>query len=318
MAAMRAWCQIDECGPGTGAPGRIMLAVGGLTVPLLVAAIALGALVGRRTDGTPVARRIWRTIYWANLPLFPIIVAAAPIGEVGPAVLAAYAVLALLVVGVQAYARRRFSDTAERAAFALASTWSNTGWLGPPVVTALLGPDALPVALLYAGAVSAPFNMLVNATLAAAHDRAHLLQILRVSIARNHYLGPVLLGLVYGLAGGSVPDQLLHVAQLGVVAGSFPAFFAFGLVLARTSLVPDAVVGTALVIRLLIAPGLLLATSLLVDMPSAFVLQAGMATGMNVLVLSSEHRLPLRRVVATIFWGTLLVLLASAVYLAFW
>jgi hypothetical protein len=46
--------------------------------------------------------------------------------------------------------------------------------------------------------------------------------------------------------------------------------------------------------------------------------QAGMATGMDVLVLSSEHRLPLRRVVATIFWGTLIVLLAAAGYLALW
>jgi predicted permease len=289
--------------------------VGGLTIPVLVAALALGAIVGRRIDGRATARRVWRTIYWTNLPLFPVIVAAAPIDAVGPAVVAAYAALVVTVTGVQLYARYRFSDTAERAAFQLAATWANTGWLGPPVIVAVLGPEALPTALLYAGAVSAPFNMLVNATLAAAHDRSHLLQIARVSIARNHYLGPTAAGLAYGLAGGPVPEGLLHVAQLGVVAGAFPAFFAFGLVLARTSLVPDGVVGTALATRLLIAPGLLVGASSLVAMPRAFVLQAGMATGMNVLVLSSEHRLPLRRVVATIFWGTLLVLLAAGVYL---
>jgi malate permease and related proteins len=166
--------------------------------------------------------------------------------------------------------------------------------------------------------VSAPFNMLVNATLAAAHDRARLVQIVRVSIARNHYLGPMLLGLVYGLAGGPVPDAALDVAKLGVVAGSFPAFFAFGLVVARTSLVPDDSVAVALACRLLAAPGLLLLAALVVDVPDAFIVQAGMATGMNVLVLSSEHRLPLRRVVATIFWGTVIVLLAAAGYLALW
>ncbi len=292
--------------------------MGGLAVPLLVAAIALGVVAGRRADGRPLARRIWRTIYWANLPLFPIIVAAAPVDEVGPAVLAGYAALVVLVLGVRLYARHRFTDTAERAAFGLAATWGNTGWLGPPVVTAVLGHEALPIALLYAGAVSAPFNMLVNATLAAAHDRARLLQIIRASIARNHYLGPMLIGLVYGLAGGPVPEDLLDVAKLGVVAGSFPAFFAFGLVMARTSLVPDDVVAVALACRLLAAPGLLLVAALAVDIPDAFIVQAAMATGMNVLVLSSEHRLPLRRVVATIFWGTVIVLLVAAGYLAFW
>jgi predicted permease len=290
--------------------------VGGLAVPLLIVAIALGTAVGRRIDGRPLARRLWRTIYWTNLPLFPVIVAAAPVKEVGSAVLAAYGVLLLTVTGVQIYARFRFRDTAERAAFQLAATWANTGWLGPPVVTAVLGPQALPTALLYAGAVSAPFNMLVNATLAATHDRARVLQIFRVSIARNHYLGPTLAGLVYGLAGGPVPARLLDAAQFVIVAGAIPAFFGFGLVLARTSLVPDGTVGAALLTRLVIAPGLLLATGAVVAMPRAFVLQAGMATGMNVLVLSSEHRLPLRPVVATIFWGTLTVLLAAGTYLA--
>jgi len=290
--------------------------VGGLTIPLLVVAIGLGAAMGRRTDGRPLASRLWRVIYWSNLPLAPVLVAAAPVGEVGGAVVACYLALTVTVIGVQLYARHRFTDTAQQAAFQLSATWANTGWLGPPVVVAVLGDDHLPIALLYATAISAPFNMLVNASLAAAHDRAHVLQILKVSIVRNHYLGPTLVGLVYGLAGGPVPARLLDVAQVVIVAGAIPAFFGFGLVLARTSLVPDGTVGAALATRLVIAPGLLAAAGTLVAMPRAFVLQAGMATGMNVLVLSNEHRLPLRPVVSTIFWGTLIVLLAAGTYLA--
>jgi predicted permease len=291
--------------------------VGGLTIPLLVVAIALGAAVGRRTDGRPLASRLWRVIYWTNLPLAPVLVAAAPVGEVGAAVIACYLALAVTVTGVQLYARHRFrDDTAQQAAFQLSATWANTGWLGPPVIVAVLGHDQLPIALLYATAISAPFNMLVNASLAAAHDRAHILQIVKVSILRNHYLGPTLVGLVYGLAGGPVPARLLDVAQVVIVVGAIPAFFGFGLVLARTSLVPDGTVGAALVTRLVIAPSLLLAAGTLVAMPRAFVLQAGMATGMNVLVLSNEHRLPMRPVVSTIFWGTLIVLLVAGAYLA--
>jgi predicted permease len=283
---------------------------------MLVLAIALGAAVGRRRDGRPLASRIWRIIYWSNLPLTPVLVASAPIGQVGAAVVACYLALAITVTGVQLYARYRFRDTAQQAAFQLSATWANTGWLGPPVVTAVLGHDQLPVALLYATAISAPFNMLVNASLAAAHDRAHIVQIAKVSILRNHYLGPTALGLIYGAAGGPVPARLLDVAQVVVVVGAIPAFFGFGLVLARTSLAPDGTVGAALATRLVIAPSLLIAAGTVVAMPKAFVLQAGMATGMNVLVLSNEHRLPLRPVVSTIFWGTLIVLVTAGAYLA--
>lgn len=286
----------------------------GVVIPLLIVAVLAGAAYGRDRDARPLARRLWRTIYWVNLPFFPVLVAHAPIHEVGAAMLAAFATLAVLVTLVELYAHRRFDDSAERAAFSLSATWPNTGWLGPPVVSAVLGAGALPTALLYATAVSAPFNMLVNATLAAAHDRRHVLGILRVSILRNHYLGPTLLGLVGALLEVDVPSGLLDAAEWVVVGGAIPAFFAFGLVLARTSLVPDEAVGAALVFRLAIAPGLLFAVSRLVAVPDAFLIQAGMATGMNVLVISSEHRLPLHGLVSAIFWGTAIVLAGAGAY----
>ena len=92
-----------------------------------------------------------------------------------------------------------------------------------------------------------------------------------------------------------MPARLLDVAQLVMVVGAIPAFFGFGLVLARTSLVPDGAVGAALATRLVIAPSLLLAAGSWWPCRDAFVIQAGMATGMNVLVLSNEHRLPCGR-----------------------
>ena len=141
-----------------------------------------------------------------------------------------------------------------------------------------------------------------------------MLGILRVSILRNHYLGPTLLGLVGALPRSTCPTRLLDAAELVVVGGAIPAFFAFGLVLARTSLVPDGRWARRSSSASPWSPGLLLAVSQLVAVPRRLPLQAGMATGMNVLVISSEHRLPLHGLVSAIFWGTAIVLVGAGAY----
>ena len=69
----------------------------------------------------------------------------------------------------------------------------------------------------------------------------------------------------------------------------------------------SAPVGVALVLRLAVAPGLLfLLSSSLADVPDAYLLQAGMASGINSLIVGHLYGLDLRLAASTIAWSTAL------------
>jgi predicted permease len=284
-------------------------------LPILLAAAAIpGVLVGRRIDGGPLARQIWRVIYWTGLPLVPLVLAAAPIGAAGGAVLAATGCLLVVVAVSLVYARLRFAGRPERAAFALSAFWPNTGWLGIPVCACMLGPRAVPAAVLYASVASAPHNFVVGGSLAASHGSSGG-GALAAAVRRNHYLLPTLLGVVWALSGVPYPVGLAHAASLFVVATAVPAFFALGLTLARVPLRPDRDLWAALSLRLGLSPLLLLGASAFVAVPRAFLVQAAMATGLNTLTLAGEHGLPMRRVAPAVAWSTGLVLAGATAWL---
>ena len=62
-------------------------------------------------------------------------------------------------------------------------------------------------------------------------------------------------------------------------------------------------------------PALLASAALLVPMPRAFLLQAGMATGLNTLTMANEHGLPVARVAPVVAWSTGLVVAAAGAWL---
>jgi malonate transporter len=219
-----------------------------------------------------------------------------------------------LVAG--AYARTRFSESADRAAFTLSAFWGNTGWLGVPVTVALLGTDAMPAALLYASVASAPHNFLVGGTIAASHGRRVSPATLLAAARRNHYLLPTALGVTWALSGLPRPGGTATVLSYLTPVVALPAFFALGLVLARVPLTPDRDTWAALVIRLGLSPVLLLAATPFLAVPRPFLVQAGMATGLNTLSFAGEHGLPVRRIAPTIAWSTILVLLGATAWMA--
>jgi predicted permease len=281
----------------------------------LLAMFAPGFLLARSHHPHAVARdRLWRGIYWLGVFTLPVLLATAPIRKAGPAVFASTGCLLLVVGAASAYGRLRYRTSAERAAFTLSAFWPNTGWLGLPVCAALLGPSSLPTAALYASLASSPHNMLVGGSLAAAHTHSGLAAV-RAAVLRNRLLPPVIVGLLWAASGVGTLG-LGHAARSLALFAAFPAFLALGLTLGGLDLRPDRDVGAALVLRLGLSPALLLAASLVIHVPEAFLVQAGMATGLNTLTMSAEHGLPQGHIARCVAWSTAIVIGATCVAVA--
>jgi hypothetical protein len=283
---------------------------------LLAAALVPGFALGRRGPRPRLQAAIWRGLYWGWMPVVVLSLAGAPLASAGLAVAAGTAGLLTTALVAGAYARKRFGSSAERAAFTLSAFWGNTGWLGVPLTVALLGTGALPAAILYASVASAPHNFLVGGTIAASHGRRITARTVLAAARRNHYLLPTLLGLAWAASGAPRPPGSSSAVAWLAVGAAVAGFFGLGLILARVPLAPDRDVCAALAIRLGLSPALLLAATPFLAVPRPFLLQAGMATGLNTLSFAGKHDLPLRRIAPTIAWGTVLVVLAASAWLA--
>ena len=72
-------------------------------------------------------------------------------------------------------------------------------------------------------------------------------------------------------------------------------------------------IGVALALRLVVAPGLMLALSaLVVEVPDPFLIQAAMACGINGLAVAHVFGLDLRLAAGAIAWSTAVVLVAAS------
>src|SRR5690606_26673989 len=123
----------------------------------------------------------------------------------------------------------------------------------------------------------------------------------RAERVRGMLVNPPLIAAVAGLVAGQVggaavaPDALVEAARI-VVYGLLPCgFLLVGISLATEAeegalaFPPrfDAPVATALALRLIAAPAVVLAGSaIIVDMPDAYLLQAAMPSGINSLVVA--------------------------------
>ena len=248
-------------------------------------------------------------------PWSGIVLADAPVEQVGTPLLIAVAALTGVTGLAWLYARRAFPAAAERAAFTLTVLWPNTGSLGIPIALAALGPDMVPTAVLYSALVVAPLSWVLGGSMAAHlgdNERGLRLR----GILRNHGLLPIALGLAWALASLPAPATLSSFAQVGLVLLSFVAFLAAGLTLARARVRLDRDVGVAVALRVGVSPSLLLAATPLVPIPRAFVLQAAMASGLSTFNLARVHGLPIDRIAGAFAWSTGAVLVAATCWLA--
>jgi predicted permease len=197
---------------------------------------------------------------------------------------------------------------------------ANTGYLGYPLVAALLGFHRLSEAVVYDVLVSAPALLLGAFSVGAAFgERAGetLGQRVRAFFVRNPSLYAAVLALV--APNALAPDALVDASRVAVVAILPLGFFALGTALTEESAegaspVPpafDSPVALAVATRLIVAPALLYLLALpLIDLPGPYLLLAAMPCGINTMVVTHAYGLDLRISAGAVAWSTAIAVAA--------
>jgi predicted permease len=300
-----------------------------LVAVAIVASTAIGLGAERRWgDGAAaVSRFLIAVLLWFVLPFVSFFVLARLELDagVGGGLVLGFVELGIVAALAFVIGRRvlRLRDE-QTGALVLVSMLSNTGYLGVPLCAAALGTGAIGAAVAWDTVVSGPmfwgFGFAVGAalgTLAGGTPRERL----RSFVVRNPPLVAVIAGLL--APDALAPDVLVDVAEVLVYAVLPVGFFILGVNLATEAeggalaFPPPltAPVGVALVLRLLVAPALMLGLSaLVVDVPDAYLLQAAMPSGINSLIVAHAYGLDLRICASAIAWSTsIMVTIAIAV-----
>jgi malate permease and related proteins len=236
----------------------------------------------------------------------------------------------LIAVGLAWLAGTRLLGLARPSAGTLISGTAvpNSGYLGYPLCASLLGFHALGQAVVYDVIVVGPSLLLIAfgagasfGTRAGESPRERLIAFL----TRNP---PLYAAIAAVIAPASLaPDALVDVSR-GVVIALLPiGFFAVGSVLAEeveeegvqlgSPLAPP--VGTATLLRLAIAPGLLLLLSLpFIDLPGPYLLLAAMPWGVNTLLVAHVYGLDSRLAAQAVAWSTAIAVVAALIAQAIW
>ena len=200
---------------------------------------------------------------------------------------------------------------------------TNTGYLGNPVVTALLGAPALRYGVAWDQLVGSPGLFVLGFGVGAFYGDGAALpwrtRLLRF-VTRNPPLWGVIAGLLVSpsLAPNPLPTIATWVIDVLLVCG----FFAAGVYLSSerrgetAPLIerPNRAVLLALGVRLLAAPLILLGLSALtVGVPTAYLVQSAMPTGLNTLIVGHAYRLDLRLIASIIVWSSLIVITTALI-----
>jgi hypothetical protein len=294
-----------------------------LVVLAVLASVGAGVAAERRAPAR-TRRAVELAIaflLWAVLPFvaFFILARLELTAGVGAGIGLAYAALAL--VGVVAYllaTRVLRLDRPATGALVCAAVMANTGYLGIPLNATLLGEDALAPAIAFDSVVSGPWFFIGGFAIGAAFGTAAgegPRERARAFLTRN----PPLLAVVAGLLAPDAlaPDALVDVAEALASYAVLPlAFFALGATLAREPLTArvDRALGTAIALRIVLAPAVFLGlTALVADVPDAYRLQAAMPTGINSLIVAHATGLDLRLCATAVAWTTAVVVATAAV-----
>lgn len=190
----------------------------------------------------------------------------------------------------------------------------NTGYLGYPLCASLLGFHALGQAVVYDVVVSIPSLLLLGFGVGAAFGtkagegpRERLIAF----FTRNPPLYAAILAVI--APDSWAPNTLVDISR-GVVVALLPiGFFAVGAVLAeeveerslRLGSPLDPPLGATILLRLAIAPGLLLLLSLpFIELPGPYLLLAAMPCGVNTLLVSHVYGLDAKLAAQAVAWTT--------------
>ena len=200
----------------------------------------------------------------------------------------------------------------------------NTGYLGYPLCASLLGFHALGQAVVYDVVVSVPSLLLLGFGVGAAFGTKAgegPSERLIAFFTRNPPLYAAILAVI--APDSWAPNTLVDISR-GVVVALLPiGFFAVGAVLAeeveerssaRLGLGSplDPPVGATILLRLAIAPGLLLLLSLpFIDLPGPYLLLAAMPCGVNTLLVAHVYGLDAKLAAQAVAWTTGIAVVAA-------
>jgi predicted permease len=291
----------------------------------VVIATAIGITCEHRFAGArQMANRMLRVMLYVLVPFVSFVNIAHLRVTVGAGIGIAAAWVMIAVVGVSAYAIGRFGlRLADRELGALISTVVvvNTGYLGLPMAVALFHTRALGPAVAYDQLVSGPALPLLGFGVGAAFGtRSGQSQLARVRsfLTRN----PPLVGVVAGLLAppSLAPAPLPAISHIVVALLLALGFFAVGVHLASERREdsapllerPDRRVGVAVALRLVAAPLILAGLAApFVRVPPAYLLQAGMPSGINSLIVGHAYGLDQRLIATIVVWSTAIVLVGG-------
>lgn len=204
----------------------------------------------------------------------------------------------------------------------------NSGYLGYPLCASLLGFHALGQAVVYDVVVVSPSLLLLGFGAGAAFGTKSG-EGLRERVVAFFTRNPPLYAAIAALLAPDslAPDVLVDISRAMVVALLPIGFFAVGAVLAeeveekRVELGSpfDPPVGAAILLRLAIAPGLLLLLSLpFIDLPGPYLLLAAMPCGINTLLVAHVYGLDARLAAQSVAWTTAIAVAAALAGQAIW
>jgi malate permease and related proteins len=219
-------------------------------------------------------------------------------------------------------------DRPGRGTLITATLVANSGYLGYPLCASLLGFHALGEAVVYDVGVSSPALLLLGFGTGAAFgtkagegfgDRVVAF------LTRNPPLFAAIAGLL--VPNSFAPDALVDISRGFVIALLPIGFFAVGAVLAeeveggrvRLGSPFDPPIGAAIVLRLIVAPGLLLLLSLpFIDLPGPFLLLAAMPCGINTLLVAHVYGLDSKLAAQAVAWTTAVAIAAVLIAEPIW
>lgn len=287
-----------------------------LVVATIAAAAAVGVAAERRTGALAVAlaRRLLEVMLFVLAPFASFVNVAhlEVTADIRGGVVAGW--LALVLAGAAGWLLgRRVLDLPPPSAATLATAGlvSNTGYLGLPLCAALLGPERLPEAFAYDAIVQSPV-FLIGAFAVAAATGTRAGDTPRRRVVSFFSRNPPLLATIAGLVAPAslAPAPLVDAAHIVVFAMLPIGFFAVGATMAAEAggrFPPPftAPVGVALVLRLVLAPLLLVAIAApFIDLPASFLLLSAMPVGLNAITLAHVYGLDLRLAAGTVAWST--------------
>lgn len=247
--------------------------------------------------------------------------------DVGIGIVLGWAALVLAALVAWLVGRRLLHlERPTAGVLAIVALQANTGLLGIAVTAALLGFDDVSEAVAYDALVQQPVFFVGSFAIAAATGTKAgetVPQRIRAFFVRNPPLAAVALALV--APASLAPDLLVDISRALVFAVPVLGFFAVGVTLAEEAeegalkFPPPltAPTGAAIVVRLLLAPALLVALAApFIDLPAAFLLASTMPAGLHIVVLAHVYGLDVPFAAGAIVWTTMIsvpVLLAASV-----